>query len=281
LSKTTTTYARKAMKPAALLLILLIAAVHRPALAAEPPPLSARDLMQKQSEALISTAEQVKAVMLLIDSRGNQQQREVVLLYRQFANGDRRAAVAFTAPASIRGTALVVWQSAAGDKQQWLYMPAVRKYQRVADGARRSSFMGTDFSFEDLEPEDLDAYNYAFLPETVIENRPCHVVEALPKDADAARQSSYSKRVLYICRETSIPVRIEFFDRRDSLVKTQTSSQIEQTAQGYWRAGRLVMETHRTRNRTLLAVTERAIDVDLDEELFSERAVSDGRLLSR
>jgi hypothetical protein len=235
--------------------------------------------MKAQADALVSKSERVRVGIMLVDHRDATEQREAVLAYREMPDGSRQAAVAFSEPARIRGTALVVWHGADGEKQQWLFMPAVQKYQRVAGGARRSAFMGTDFTFEDLEPEDLDAYDYSFLPEQELDGEACYVIEARPKTDEVAKGSSYARRVLYVRKDIKIPVKIEFYDRRDALVKTQENSNLTQTPEGYWRPERSVMENHRNRHRTLMAVLEREVDIELDPELFTEKSVRDGRLL--
>src|SRR5499426_3425017 len=76
------------------------------------------------------------------------------------SHGSSKALLRFTAPAEVKGVALLVLNHPDRSSDQWMWTPAVHRDRRVAMQDRSSSFFGTDFSFEDLEERDVDQYDY-------------------------------------------------------------------------------------------------------------------------
>ena len=67
----------------------------------------------------------------------------------------------FDSPAGVEGVALLTWQVASGEDDQWISLPAAGgDLKRQASGSKRNYFMGTDFANEDLVAEDRSKYSY-------------------------------------------------------------------------------------------------------------------------
>jgi hypothetical protein len=256
------------------ILILFMAAFG---LQAEEPP-SGRAIMEMQKERHRAATEVVEETMVLVDKSGSQEVRQLRRYTKEVEADVYRLLLVFLGPPDIAGTALLTWQHAERADDQWLYLPARGKMQRIVEGARKSHFMGTDFSFEDLQSEKLDDFRYSMLRQEEEDGRPCYVVEAVPTAA-VAPQSGYGKRLLWVDIERLVSVKVEFYDRRGKLLKTQTARGWGQEKKGQWRAAKVLMDSHRKKHKTLVGTQLRLLDGPIDDQTFTERFITSGRHL--
>jgi hypothetical protein len=238
----------------------------------------------QQIMELQKTRHQVKSeievdVMMLVDQRNNKQQRELKRSFKQVGGDLHKAALVFTAPASIRGTSLLIWEQNEREDDQWLFLPAQKKLQRIASGSRKSYFMGTDFTYEDMAPEDIGNFVYKILRMERLDNQDCVVIEATPKTQDLARKSAYRKRILWVRQDIYFTVKVEFYGRKDRLIKTQTNYELTQVADTAWRAKKAMMDNHAKKHKTLLMVKSRQVNMPIEDSVFAERNFLSGKHL--
>lgn len=210
--------------------------------------------------------------MQLTDERGRQRIRQLKLFTHN--DGTQTSTLLFfTAPADVRGVGLLTIAATGEDSDQWLYMPALRRTRRIAGSGRQDSFMGSDFSYEDLESPDITRNRYRLTGEEIIDGRPCYVIEAIPQDTD----SSYRKRLSWIDTESLIALRVDFFTSAEDPVKRLTADGISRH-NGYWRADTLRMEDLERVRHTELHFLEQEFDGRLPSNLFSIRTLESGRI---
>src|SRR3954463_1723154 len=97
--------------------------------------------------------------------------------------GNSKALIRFTAPAEVKGVALLIVNHPDRASDQWMWTPAIGRDRRIALQDRSTRFFGTDFSFEDLEERDVDQYDYRLTGEESIEGVQCWRIEARPKQS--------------------------------------------------------------------------------------------------
>ena len=100
--------------------------------------------------------------------------------WRLGSYGNSKAIIRFTAPAEVKGVALLVVNHPDRSSDQWMWTPAIGRDRRIALQDRSTRFFGTDFSFEDLEERDVDQYDYRLTGEEAIDGAPCWRIEATP-----------------------------------------------------------------------------------------------------
>ena len=76
-------------------------------------------------------------------------------------DGDRLL-IRFTYPNDIRGTSFLVWEHPKADDERFLYLPSLGRVRRIAGAETQESFVGSDFTYEDIGGRELDEYTYAF-----------------------------------------------------------------------------------------------------------------------
>ncbi len=246
------------------------------ALAAALPVFSeptAREIMEEQKDRHDTRTEVTTEIMLLVDKDGNREQRVVRNYSKKVKEGENRFLVVFQQPASVRGTALLTWDYEKRDNDQWMYLPAQKKLRRVAGNSKRGSFMGTDFTFEDLDPEELDNFDYRILRQEPVEGEECWVIEAVPSNSETERSSGYARRVLWVRKDIYFTVRIDFYNRRNVLIKTQTNHDLINIRGKLWRCQKTLMNNLEKNHKTLLGIKSRQIDGSIDSEVFTERFI--------
>lgn len=192
----------------------------------------------------------------LVDADGSTKER----LLRFYQKGPEKRLVRFTEPADVRGVGFL----RLAEDQMYLYLPAFRRVRRIASSIRNESFMGTDFSYEDLAQtrysEDYDA-------RAVSEEAGSYTLTLIPR---GGADVSYGRLVMEVSSADWIPRKIDYFDADGERVKTLTVSEVR-VVDGYVHATRMEMVTWRTGHRTVLELEEVGFDTGLPDDLFSQR----------
>lgn len=245
--------------------------------------LTGRQVMEKQKERHKVKTEIGNENMLLVDKSGGKENRQVKRFAKEVGKDIHRYLVVFLAPGDIRGTALRTWENKGGDNDQWLYMAATKKEQRIAKAGKKNYFMGTDFTYEDMEPEDLNNFNYTILRSENFNQdgkvQACYVIQAVPANDKKKRESGYSQRVMWIEKTNLTTLKTDFYDLRNKLQKTQTNHDFANIGGTVWRPKKTFMNNHEKNHKTVTATTSRVINTSVDSSTFTERFVTTGKHL--
>jgi hypothetical protein len=250
------------MRPSAF--FLAAALVGAPALAA--PTEGAADLVARslRAEFLSGTSTRIRAHLVLGDKDGKKQDRTFSAWAKRDAQGLRRTLVRFEGPAAVEGVAFLMTQRGREPDEQYLYLPKFKSTRRIAGAAeRQGSFMGSDFSYADLERRDVREATYEALPDEAIGGKACAHVVAKPKGP-----SAYGRVELWIRRDDAVPLRIAMYDTDGTLLKTTSTKRVRTVG------GEPVVVESRTENAKNGHVTELVIDEivrddALDDAFFS------------
>ena len=127
-------------------------------------------------------------------------------LERLGSHGDSKMVLRFTAPAEVKGVALLVVNHPDRASDQWMWTPAIERDRRIALQDRSTRFFGTDFSFEDLEERDVDQYDYTLVGDETIDGAPCWKIQSTPKQT---KSSQYTRSIVWIRKDNYAIARIE------------------------------------------------------------------------
>jgi hypothetical protein len=182
--------------------------------------------------------------------------------------GNSKAVIRFTAPAEVKGVALLVVNHPDRSSDQWMWTPAIGRERRIALQDRSTRFFGTDFSFEDLEERDASQYDYRLAGEEPIDGAPCWRIEARARQG---KISQYTLSRLWIRKDNYVPAQYE------NLVKDQVARRLHQTSiqnvQGIWTARLLEMTDLRRNSRTILRLDKLEYNVPMKDEDFTVQAM--------
>jgi outer membrane lipoprotein-sorting protein len=155
--------------------------------------------------------------MVITAKDGSTSERVIDQYAKDDAKGNSRTVIVFQRPANVAGTRFLTIDNAAGDPDRWIYLPALNKVRRVAASESGGSFMGTDFSYDDISAADREANldTHTLLREETLNGTACYVIQSVPRDSGY----QYSKTINWIEKKNSLIYRSELYDRRGTLVK--------------------------------------------------------------
>jgi hypothetical protein len=209
-----------------------------------------------------------RVVMRLINRRGKERIREMTMLRLDREDGgEQKYFLYFHQPGDVRDMTFMVWKDPQRDDERWLFIPAIRLVRRIAANDKRSSFVGSDFTYEDVSGREVKEDSHTLLREETREGRPAFVIRSVPKDEKSA---DFSYRVAWIDQETFVLWREEYYDKRDELYKVFTANEVKQV-QGVWTAVRRTMQNVQNEHRTEVTFLKIDYNVGLENSLFSER----------
>jgi hypothetical protein len=164
-----------------------------------------------------------KVKMTITNKQGQKRLREFVILRKDTKDGgDQKYYVYFQKPADVRKMVFMVHKHTDKDKDddRWLYLPSLDLVKRIAASDKRTSFVGSDFLYEDVSGRNL-AEDVHELIETT---EKYYVVKNTPKNPDTVEFNYYN---VSIDRKTFLPMEMEFYDKKDKLYRTIKSVKVE------------------------------------------------------
>ena len=209
--------------------------------------------------------------------------RSRIILNRESDGMDYKDMVVFTEPASAKGLAILTWTYINPKKEQdaWLWLPSLRKIRRISQSQADDSFMGTDFTTEEItlrrwedetyeiiENKKFEGYHSEFTGKTYYEGLDCYVVEAKPKRKDWY----YSKRVVWIDKNTGASIFDEIYDPVERKART-LFREYQEYQKGYLPQTLLECKDLRTGHMTVITFDEIKFDSGLKEGLFTEKTL--------
>ncbi|MBI4203410.1 MAG: outer membrane lipoprotein-sorting protein [Betaproteobacteria bacterium] len=211
-----------------------------------------------------------KVQMKLINPQGKVREREMTMLRINLgAAGDQRYYIYFHGPTDVKGTSLLVWKYPVKEDDRWIFVPTLRLVKRIAADDKRSSFVGSDFTYEDVSGRDLSDETHALVRKESLGGRPTYVIESKPKAA-----VDYARRVSWIDAERWLPLKEEYFDVRNEALRTFTADKVEQTGK-HWTITARTMKNLQSGHRTEVVFREVEYDVGLTQDIFTERYLRD------
>ena len=187
-------------------------------------------------------------------------------------DGDRLL-LRFTYPNDIRGTGFLVWEHPDSDDERFLYLPSLGRVRRIAGAETQESFVGSDFTYEDIGGREFDDYTYAMLDENASWTPPAGGspraawrLESRRKDASA----QFPRVVSTILKDTFVVVGADVYNRRNERQKVYTVRRLEQI-EGIWTAMDAEMTNALEKSRTELTIERADYNVGLKESDFSRR----------
>lgn len=210
---------------------------------------------------------QTKLKMVLKNRHGDTSSRELRLRsleVQEQGRGDMSLTI-FDRPRDIEGTAFLSHTKITDPDDQWLFLPAIKRVKRISSVNKSGSFVGSEFSYEDLVSTEVDRYTYNYLRDEPCGDQTCFVVERKP----VYEHSGYTRLVTWIDQAEYRVMKIDFYDRKDSLLKTMNFTDYKQYLDKYWRAHQFFMENHQTGKSTLLEFDDYEFRIDVSASDFT------------
>lgn len=252
-----------------------------------PAALTAEQIARKVQDRDTGRDSRSSMRMKLYDRQGRARERALTLVSMRgrglpgvpaaAPDGDRLL-IRFTYPNDIRGTSFLVWEHPDAEDERFLHLPSLGRVRRIAGSEAQESFVGSDFTYEDIGGREFDEYTYAIVEENASWTppaggaaRPAWRLESRRRDATAR----FPRVVSIVLKDAFVVVQADIFNRRNERQKVYTVRRLEQI-QGIWTAMDAGMTNALEKSRTELLIDEVAYNVGLKEADFSRRELERG-----
>jgi hypothetical protein len=227
----------------------------------------ARQIVEEAQRRTEAKSQEYEGLLQVFDAKGKISDKRWTL-ERIGSHGNSKMVLRFTAPAEVKGVALLVVNHPDRASDQWMWTPAIERDRRIALQDRSTRFFGTDFSFEDLEERDVNQYDYSLAGGDAIDAADCWKIQSIPKEA---KSSQYTRSFVWIREDNYAVARIENYVK-DQAVRRLNYTDI-QNIQGIWTGRQLEMADLRRGSRTRLTLDKLRYNVPMKEEDFTLQAI--------
>ena len=194
--------------------------------------------------------------MILINAYGDRITRKLTSKIQEGRGTGDKSIVKFISPKDVRNTKLLTWSARRGNDSQWLYLPKSKKIKRITSRGKSGAFMGSEFSYEDMSPQEVDQYRYKWMKDAKYKGRDVNVIARYPVD----KNSGYSKHITYLDKKWKRALRVDYFDRKGKLLKVATFSSFKKYNKFYI-PNKLRMRNKQTKKESILKCTNRKLFV--------------------
>jgi len=212
-------------------------------------------------------------LMILRNKQGQESIREIKNKTLELLDDGDKSLTVFNKPRDVKGTSFLSFSHIVGNDDQWLYLPSLKRVKRISSRNKSGPFMGSEFSFEDLSSFEVDKYRYNYLGDETINGLDSFMVEQFPVDEN----SGYTRRVVWIDKAEYRAQKIDFYDRKNSLLKTLSYSDFKQYLDKYWRPESGLMTNHQSGKSTELKWSNYAFKTGLVDGDFNRNTLKRAR----
>jgi hypothetical protein len=189
---------------------------------------------------------QSELTMILRNRHGQESTRNIRNQTLEVNDDGDKSLVIFNEPRDVKGTAFLSFTHKSGPDDQWLYLPALKRVKRISSNNKSGPFMGSEFAYEDISSQEVEKYTYKYMQDEDYNGMSCFVIERFPVD----EKSGYKRQVVWIDKAEYRTQKIDFYDRKNDLLKTLTYHDYQQYLDRFWRVNKMSMVNHQTGKNT-------------------------------
>ena len=186
--------------------------------------------------------------MVLRNRHGQESVRQIRVVNLEMEGDGDKGLTVFDEPRDIKGTAFLSYSHALVADEQWIYLPALKRVKRISSSNKSGPFMGSEFAYEDISSFEIPKYNYLYLRDEVLDGIDCFVLELRPQ----YQYSGYTKSYVWVDKVEYRNQKVEYYDRKGSLLKFQRFTDYQLYLNQYWRAHTMTMDNKQNGKSTTL-----------------------------
>ena len=211
--------------------------------------------------------------MTLKNKSGQETVRKLHSYMLEVKDDGDKSLVVFDNPSDVKGTASLVYSHRKGDDDQWLYLPALKQVKRISSSNKSGPFMGSEFAYEDVSSQEVEKFTYKYISSSTANEQECLLVERYPVD----KNSGYHRQQVWFNKANYRVEKIDYYDRKDVLIKTLTYTGYKLYGQKFWRPDEMRMYNHQTGKQTITRFSSYQFGVKLSGDDFTENTLKDAK----
>ncbi len=248
----------------AILSLFLAAAVGSSSASAQEPNVD--EIVEKANFMAYYQGDDGKAQvhMEITDSQGRKRKRDFVILRKDVEDGgEQYFYVYFRRPADVRRMIFMVWKHPGKDDDRWLYLPALDLVKRIAASDKRSSFVGSDFLYEDISGRSIEEDEHQLIKS----DGNFYILKNVPKAPESVEFSYY---LVWIDKQTFMPMKAEYYDKAGKKYRVIEALEVKDV-QGFPTVVRSRASNLETGSSTELTFSKIRYNIGLKDAIFTER----------
>ena len=229
------------------------------------------DIAKSISEANKGFKSESSEMTMVLKNGDKKIERKMTSKTIETGKGSSKSLLEFLLPKDVAGTKLLTWSFEDQEDSQWIYLPAFKKIKRISSSSKSSSFMGSEFTYEDLRASVLDKFTYKFIKEEKKGDDIFWIFEKYSKES-----SAYTKQVVTASQKYMNVTQVDFFDRSGTLLKVGEFNGFKQFSvdgKQFWRASNVSMKNKQTLKESELVINSRVLGKTLKENDFRKNAL--------
>lgn len=249
-----------------LLAILLVPVLITSAVNAQE---DATELMKKSHLAFYYAGDDglAEVNMTIVDKRGKERVKEFTMLRKDITDGGKQLYYTyFKKPSDVSRLTFMVHKNPGSDSR-WIYVPSVDLIKPISADDKNSSFVGSDFSYEDVSGRHWSEDNHTITGDSTVKGRAVTVVESVPKDES---YKGFAKKISYIDKENLLPLLERYYDQKGNEIREFTADKIEDV-DGFTTVTQRTMTDLKKDRHTTITFVNIQYNIGLTDDLFTER----------
>jgi len=233
---------------------------------------NAQEIMAKWAESRKLDGSEAVVKMSIIDEKGSARDREISMATKLFDAGKTEKRIyRFLSPADVKGTGVLVFDYDDKADDIWVFLPALRKSRRVVSSERSKAFMGSEFSYADLNIPELKDYDYKLEREEKLGAADCWVVEVKPKSEEVAKSEGYARKLYWVEKANYTVRKGEFYDLKGALFKVLTADKVKlvDSAKSRYRTMKMEMVNKQNGRKSVFETMKIANASNTKDEYFT------------
>lgn len=214
-------------------------------------------------------------------NKGKLEESRMVGEYGRCKNNLSDVVMIFLSPASVKDTRFLQKENDGKDDDKWIYLPSMKSTRRVASSAGSNSFVGTDFTYDDMSTREVSDDTHELIAESEDKGnfKDLYKVKSTPKDP---KSSQYSYRISWITKDSWIPTYIELYDKKGNLLKVNEIKAIKKMPGNAGRVYNVPLENSmknvQTNHSTVMKMLNIEVDRQLPDGYFTSSFLDTGKL---
>lgn len=227
-----------------------------------------KEISRRSADAIALGSMEMTTTLKIMDAKGNTRSRTINMASKKFGDVTKMM-MKFTDPADVKGTSILIFDYEDRADEMWIYMPALKKTRRVVSNEKGKNFMGSEFTNSDMSKPNIDDFEYKIISSENLNGKACHVIEAVPVSAEAAQSNGFSKKISYIDKDNYLCYKIEYYDLKGKLLKSQIIGDYRPVEGGNYFYYEMEMKNEQNGRKSVLKTDKFKAQSQLSEAQFS------------
>lgn len=244
-----------------ILVITVLGLLVLPLLAITPlQEIPAKEVVQKADKNMRGETSQATMTIRIIRPSWN---REMDM--KAWTKGEDYAMILVTSPAREKGTTFL-----KREKEVWNWIPSIERNIKLPPSMMSQSWMGTDFTNDDLvrEASVVSDYDHNHLGMETISGKQCYKIEMIPKPSAAI---VWEKVIVWIDAEEFLQLKAEFYDEDGQLINIMNSGDIKELGGRNITSKIEMIPVEKEGYRTVIIYRDILFDQEIKEGFFTTR----------